>query len=112
MNPSTTARANNSSEPMRARTSGSRKRAGPGADGAVGAGWLLLAVVVFLFHHMAFHQGMGPIGPIRHMGPIGPISPISPIDRSLQSALGLRHRFDQLLDHLIGINLLGLGLEI
>src|SRR5258708_33792564 len=30
MNPSTTARANNSSEPMRARTSGSRKRAGPG----------------------------------------------------------------------------------
>jgi hypothetical protein len=36
MKPSTTARARSSSEPMRASTAGSRKRAGPGAKAGAG----------------------------------------------------------------------------
>jgi hypothetical protein len=50
MNPSTTARATNSNAPMRASTSGSRKRAGPGAGAGV-APVVATSVSTFFFRH-------------------------------------------------------------
>src|SRR6185436_3700501 len=84
MNPSTTARANNSSEPIRASTSGSRNRAGPGDEAAAGEPPARLSVLVFLFHHISKNDPLNYTNDTRNS--VSDISCIF-VDRSLRLRL-------------------------
>jgi len=56
INPSTTARANNSSEPIRASTSGSRNLAGPGEEAAGEVPAELFIELVFFRHNISLNN--------------------------------------------------------
>src|SRR5215471_14340327 len=118
MNPSTTVRASSSSEVIRARTSGARNLGAPEYacvvcpfDGSLVS--VLFSLSQFIFVSEAFVSGTAPGAVATGSATRGLLPLPLPCRRcSTQSRFRLRHGFDQFLDHLIGIDSFGLGLEI